>query len=334
MGSLGDSTIPVVDLSPLAGKYEDLNDAVFGQLVEKVGQAFNEVGFVYIVNHGVDMDKIEHIHKLSKGFFTMSAATKNKYKKPNAAINWHGYSGPGDEFLNEAEKNSTELREMFDAWGFEQFDEKHFPTEVPGYKDAFDAVRPECNNVGKKLLRLLGKYLHLDDDELFVKAHSFMNNPTKIRTHSQFRTLHYYPMEPNDPSIPPNAIRCGEHADWGTITLLFQDMVGGLEVKRLDGSWIEATPIEGSILVNIAQLMELWSAGIFRATPHRVRILDVERIRKTARQSFIYFINPDGDYVVKPVVKCPPGDEEYLERTPIVAYDHYLRLMADATLRY
>lgn len=118
MGSLGDSTIPVVDLSPLAGKYEDLNDAVFGQLVEKVGQAFNEVGFVYIVNHGVDMDKvgflfflirilfytwkninfqIEHIHKLSKGFFTMSAATKNKYKKPNAAINWHGYSGPGDE---------------------------------------------------------------------------------------------------------------------------------------------------------------------------------------------------------------------------------------------
>jgi len=120
----------------------------------------------------------------------------------------------------------------------------------------------------------------------------------------------------------------------GTITALFQDMVGGLEVKRLDGTWIEATPIKDTILVNVAQLLEHWSAGILKATPHRVRILDEERTRNAARQSFIFFINPDGDYVVEPVVKCPPGNEKYLKKKPIVAYDHYKRLIADATKHY
>jgi isopenicillin N synthase-like dioxygenase len=105
----------------------------------------------------------------------------------------------------------------------------------------------------------------LDDEEYFVKNHSFMEDP-KIRTQSQFRTLHYYEMEPNDPSIPPNAIRCGEHSDWGTITMLFQNLVGGLEVRRVDGTWIDAIPIKGSILINAGQLLELESAGIFKAS--------------------------------------------------------------------
>jgi len=235
--------------------------------------------------------------------------------------------------LNESEKNSTELREFFDIWGFEQYDEAHFPKEVPGYKAAFDAVRPEANNLGKKLLRCMGKFLKLEDEEFFVKHHKFMDDPS-IRTQAQFRTLHYYPMDPNDPNIPPNAIRCGEHSDWGSITLLFQDMVGGLEVKRLDGTWIDAVPIEGSIIINGAQLMERWSAGLFPATPHRVRIVDEERVKRMARQSFIYFINPDGHTEIKPVVSCPPGNPEFLKKEPIIAYDHYTRLIEDATKHY
>lgn len=118
-----------------------------------------------------------------------------------------------------------------------------------------------------------------------------MDNP-KIKTQSQYRALHYYQMDPTDPTIPTDAIRCntfvsfkifvvisyswyyyypitiigGEHSDWGTITLLFQDMIGGLEVKRLDGSWIDAVPIQDAILINAAQLLELWTAGMFPAT--------------------------------------------------------------------
>jgi len=167
--------------------------------------------------------------------------------------------------LNKEAKNSTELREFFDIWDFQQYDESQFPVEVPGYKMAIDEVRDEINNLGKKLLRALGIYLKLEDTCFFLKYHSFMDNPA-IRTQSQYRALHYYQMDPSDPTIPRDAIRCGEHSDLGTLTLLFQDMVGGLEVKRLDGSWIHAVPIEGAILINAGQLLELWTAGIFPAT--------------------------------------------------------------------
>ncbi|OXA46533.1 UPF0676 protein C1494.01 [Folsomia candida] len=328
-----DYEIPVLDLSFVSGKYDDLPDNVFEKLAQEFGTAMNGVGFAYVTNHGVDMKKIDHIHKLSHEFYSLPTATKQKYRKTDPPECFHGYAGPGDELLNYQEKNSTELREFFDVWGFQQYDAKEYPSEIPEYKAAFDAVRPECNNLGKKLLRAMGKYLKLKDEQFFVKTHSFMDDPT-IRTQAQFRTLHYYQMDPSDPNIPTNAIRCGEHADWGTITLLFQDMVGGLEVKRLDGSWIEAVPIKDSILINVGQLLELWSAGIFQATVHRVRILDEERVRKLARQSFIYFINPDGDQVVQPIVPCPPGDEKFLKVTPKVAYDHYKHLIADATKHY
>jgi len=157
-----------------------------------------------------------------------------------------------------------------------------------------------------------------------------MDDPS-IKTHTLFRTLHYAPMDPTDSSIPPNAIRCGEHADWGTLTALFQDMVGGLEVKRLDGSWIEATPIKDTVLLNVGQLLEFWSAGRIKATIHRVRILDEERTRKCARQSFIFDTNPDFDVIVKPVVPVPLGNERFLRMKPFLAYDHFSRLINDST---
>jgi len=94
---------------------------------------------------------------------------------------------------------------VFDIWGFEQYEESHYPSEVPNYKSAFDAIRPEVYNLTKKLLHLLGIFLQLDDEETFVKYHSFMDDPT-IRTQSQFRTLHYFPMDPEDASIPPGKV--------------------------------------------------------------------------------------------------------------------------------
>lgn len=72
----------------------------------------------------------------------------------------------------------------------------------------------------------------------------------------------------------------------------------------------------------------------FILQPHRVRILDEERIRKSARQSFIFFINPDGPHIVKPIVQFPPGEEKYRNRKPLEAYSHYKRLIADATKHY
>lgn len=162
-----------------------------------------------------------------------------------------------------AERNSTELREFWDFWGPEGFDEKMYPNDdVPGFKEAIDAVRSELENAAKKILRCIEICLDVEEGTLTSK-HSNLGDHS-VKTQTQMRSLYYYKLDPNH-DFPPNAIRCGEHSDWGTITFLIQDMIGGLEVKTSEGEWIPAAPVENAILLNSGQLMEYWTGGHFHA---------------------------------------------------------------------
>ena len=99
---------------------------------------------------------------------------------------------------------------------------------------------------------------------------------------------------------------CGEHSDYGTITLLFQDQLGGLEVKDVDGNWVSAEPIPGTILVNVGDLLESLSGGKFPATRHRVTIPEVEFRRRNLRQSLPFFVHPDDAVVCEPLDGADP----------------------------
>lgn len=104
-----------------------------------------------------------------------------------------------------------------------------FPTnEIPDFKKAIDDVRDGLENAGKKILRCVEICLELEEGTLTSKHRNLGDH--SIKTHTQLRSLYYYMLDPND-NFPPNAIRCGEHKDWGTITFLIQDMIGGLEVE-------------------------------------------------------------------------------------------------------
>ncbi|XP_045167127.2 uncharacterized protein LOC123530421 [Mercenaria mercenaria] len=92
----------------------------------------------------------------------------------------------------------------------------------------------------------------------------------------------YYPPIPQDVDIKPGQIRLGDHSDFGTITLLFQDDIGGLEVEIPGKGFVPATPIPGTVVVNIGDLMQRWTADKLVATKHRVLIPEVEfKKRKT-----------------------------------------------------
>ncbi|KAJ6633027.1 Scopoletin 8-hydroxylase [Pseudolycoriella hygida] len=154
-----------------------------------------------------------------------------------------------------------------------------------------------------------------------------------IKTQTVMRSLYYYTLNPDD-NFPENAIRCGEHRDWGTITFLIQDMIGGLEVKTTDGQWISAVPIENAILLNSEQLMEYWTGGHFRAALHRVKIITEGREAHNPRQSLVYFISPDGDANIFPVVPTLPEKEVYFRKfnnRPVNAYDHFQRQLEAST---
>lgn len=131
--------------------------------------------------------------------------------------------------LNESNPDATELREFFDVTGhIESNDEKYFPTEVSGFKDAFDQSRKECLQLSETILRCIALYLGLSGDAL-LKRHTHLYDRT-VPTQTVMRSSMYSPLE-GIKKIAEGAIRCGEHCDWHTITLLFQDMVGGLEVS-------------------------------------------------------------------------------------------------------
>jgi isopenicillin N synthase-like dioxygenase len=321
--------ISVIDLSKVQGDFPNVDEAELKVVADKFGTALNQVGFAYLVNHGVDMELVRNVHKISREFFELPVSVKGKYRKPDPIKSYHGYFGPGDEFFNEQEKNSVELRELFDINCGMGDDEKNFPSEVPGFKIAIAEFKKSCNNLIKKILRSLAIYLKLEDQDYFVKNHSGIEKHLE-KTHGGIRTMFYYPMKSIE-NLPPNAIRLGEHTDWGSITLLFQDMIGGLEVKKTNGEWIHATPIKDAVLINCGQLLDFWTAGVLPATPHRVRVMNDEFRLQNPRQSLIYFCSPDGFVEVKPIVPIPEGKEKYAERKPIIAYDHYQRLIDYAT---
>ena len=122
---------------------------------------------------------------------------------------------------------------------------------------------------------------------------------------NNLRLLHYPSVKKSVWRDNPNQVRAGEHSDYGSITLLFQDDIGGLEVKSPKGTWVRATPIPGTIVVNAGDLLQRWSNDIIRSTNHRViqpppkdgqsaEGEDPEAM-VPARYSIAYFCNPNFD---------------------------------------
>ncbi len=132
--------------------------------------------------------------------------------------------------------------------------------------------------------------------------------------------------------ITPGLTRCADHFDYGTVTLLFQDDMAGLEVKDVGDGWIPAPPIPGCILVNSFGIifqktcgealhespqvnlgieMEILTNGRYIATRHRVVVPEEEAGREQPRQSFAFFVNVDDDVMLEPVNKEEPKSERY-----------------------
>ena len=106
----------------------------------------------------------------------------------------------------------------------------------------------------------------------------------------------------------------------------------GLEVRAIDNSWIKATPIPGTILINVGDLLEIYSNGLFPATLHRVVIPDEELLQRKARQSIVFFLHPESSTLVRPLISkvAKSNGQNY---QAITALDHVNKRFA-ATYQY
>ncbi|XP_064101018.1 uncharacterized protein LOC135211687 [Macrobrachium nipponense] len=203
--------------------------------------------------------------------------------------NYHGYVAINSEKLDPSFQN--EVRE---SYNIKSADGSFPDDEVPGFREASRDFLDSCNKLVHRILTAMSLGLGLHRN-FFSDAHRLL---CREGNSSVARVL-FYPPVPADKLI--NSTRCGEHTDYGTLTVLFQDEMGGLQVCDRSGNWTNADFIPGTVLVNIGDLLQLWTSGKFKATKHRVIIPEDEARRRKCRRSVVYFVHPDDSLLIEPL---------------------------------
>ncbi|XP_070532490.1 uncharacterized protein [Ptychodera flava] len=240
-----------------------------------------------------------------------------KYKRPDKLSGNHGYVERERERLNP--KRPGDLKECFnyvlrDAAG------RMPDEEVEDFTHCAENFYDKCNHLSNRVLEVMARSLKLEDPYLFVKAHEGLGGKDN---ESMMRFAYYLPVPEN---VEVNQIRCGEHSDYGSITILFQDNQGGLEVLAKDGEFIPATPIDGTAVVNIGDLMQRWTSDKFVSNVHRVVLPETEDAKRSPRQSIAFFYHPDNSHIVT----CVDGSDKY----PPIGSGLYLQQRLNATYKY
>lgn len=300
------SSIPVIDFAEYGLNVEntkDVSENTLRSLGDNLKTVFSTIGFCYLKNHGVDMNLVSDFMRISRDFFEQPEDIKRKYAVSTEVKN--GWIGFGHEKLNP--ERQADLKESFSYTP--SFDLSSWPT-VDCFEDQLKKIYDECTRLCYRFLEVLSVGLGLPRD-FMANAHKLIGkkgNPTALRSL-------YYPPVPKDSDIKAGHIRCGEHTDYGTVTFLFQDDIGGLDVKSPGDGYIPASPISGTLLVNIGSLLQRWTSDALIATEHRVLIPEEELRRRTVRQSVVFFVLSDDDFVVR----CLDNSEKY---EPIKTIDY------------
>ncbi len=311
--------IPVIDFAAFISGNADSRQAVARQIY----QACHEIGFMYLKNPGISSSLIDQLFTQTKQFFDLPVEVKNQLAWSDKFSN-RGYVGVERERLDP--EKPGDLKEAFNVGKEVNSDERTKQEKssliinqwLPG-QDTFRQTVLEfyqaCAEVADTVCKAFAIALHLPES-FFADRHT--------QQEYTLRLLHYPPLN----QLPkPGQVRAGEHSDYGSFTLLFQDELGGLEVCTAQGEWIAAPYIADTILVNTGDLMQRWTNHIFCSTKHRVMIPTDERVKRS-RYSVAFFCHPNNDTEIACLESCQQPNRPPLY-PPITAGDYLLsRLQA------
>ena len=256
------------------------------KFVEELGNAYSNIGFVAVKNHGLSDAMTENLYSVIKQFFTLDEATKTKYENEKLA-GQRGYIGKGKEHAKGSKVG--DLKEFYHVGQIVEGDDpvkaiypdNIWPNEVPDFKDAAELVYKTLENTGKTILRAIALFLKLDENYFEDKVH---------HGNSILRPIHYFPIEDKE-ALKKGAVRAAEHGDINLITLLMGASAAGLEVKRRDNKWIPITALPDQIIVNVGDMLERLTNDVLKSTIHRVVNPEDSKI-STSRYSIPFFMHP------------------------------------------
>jgi polar amino acid transport system ATP-binding protein len=275
-----DDALPLIDVSALVAG-NAARDAVAAQ----IGAACRAHGFFYVTGHGVDPALVKRLEELSHRFFELPEETKMRWRMALGGRAWRGYFPLGGELTSgrpdwkEGLYLGTELPATHPL--VQAKTPVHGPNlfpEVPGFRETILDYMQAVTQLGHRLMEGIALSLGLDAG-YFAKRYTA--DPLIL-----FR-LFNYPTQ----SVPEGLDvqwGVGEHTDYGLLTILHQDHIGGLAVHT-PGGWIDAPPVAGSFVCNIGDMLDRMTGGLYKSTPHRVK-------RNTSghdRLSFPLFFDPN-----------------------------------------
>lgn len=274
------ASLPVIDVSGLAGNGEARAD-----VAAQIAAACRAHGFFYVTGHGVGSVLVQRLEDLSRRFFALDETTKLRWRMALAGRAWRGYFPLGGELTSgrpdwkEGLYLGTELAEDHPlvVAGTPVHGRNLFPDvpEAQGLRQAILDYMDAVTALGHRLLEGIALSLALPPDYFHAR---YTADPLVL-----FRLFNY----PTRPPLEDVHWGVGEHTDYGLLTILWQDDIGGLQV-RTPGGWVDATPVPGSFVINIGDMLDRMTGGLYRSTPHRV-------VRNTSgrdRLSFPLFFDP------------------------------------------
>lgn len=303
--------VPIIDIAPLR---DGTDPAGVGA---DLARAATDVGFLYVRNHGVDDAVVERARRTALAFFRLPEETKRQARTNRFH---HGYLEPGSTKMYDEAR--LDLKESFN-WGIEldggpaaAHDRGAAPANPLIGPNVWPAAMPElkvdvypyfeaASACAEDLLRgfALGAGL---DAEHFVR----------LRDRPVSRgSLQYYPPQPV--GAEEDQFGVAPHTDFGVLTVLCQDRIGGLEIRRRNGEWAAMPPVPGTFVVNVGDLLERWSNRRYRSTVHRV-------INSSGRErlSLVLAYDPNFETLVDPGAFCAQGEAPHDK--PITCGDYLL----------
>lgn len=279
--------MPVLDLAPLVADHD------IAPLASQLRHACETIGFFYVKHHGVPQSVIDNVFAATRRYFDLPLDERLKMKIDDRFR--RGYMPQG---INQHPGYAPDLKESYElaldlplddpdvAAGLPLHGPNRWPDEHPWLREAAEAYFAETLALGKRLLRVFAASLDLPE-EFFLR---YCRKPMV-----QTRLFHYPPVQVRD----ERAFGVAPHSDYGMITLLTQDPIGGLELRKRDGEWVGAPYIPGTFVINLGDMFKVWTNDLYVSNLHRV-------INRTGRERYSIptFFNLDFDAPVACLPSC------------------------------
>lgn len=300
--------VPVVDLSDFSSGHAEKRK----RFIKELGDAYHEVGFVTVKNHGISDKLIEELYREVKSFFSLPVEIKWNYERKDLA-GQRGYTSFGKEHAKHS--NVPDMKEFFQFGQIVTEDDpikKEYPEnvwveEIPGFNDTLVNAYRSFENSGSVLLRAIALYLELPENYFDKKIHN---------GNSILRAIHYPPITEE----PGKALRAEQHEDINIITLLVGASAEGLEILTLDGQWFPVTASPGHIVVNVGDMLQRLTNDRLKSTTHRV-VNPPKELWGTSRYSIPFFLHPRSEMRLDCLGSCI-SLENSRKYDPITAGDY------------